>query len=66
MTRRVFLVGVMVLYKRGSIAQLIVGLIYCLVHLTVQLQAQPYIELTDDCAPQARPRAPSTPRLAPP
>jgi hypothetical protein len=38
MLRRLFLVGVLVVFRRGSITQLIIAVVFCAVFLTVQMQ----------------------------
>jgi len=48
MVRRLLLIGLFVLIERGSVTQLIVGLVYCLAHLLVQLKAAPYNMLGDN------------------
>lgn len=42
MTRRLFLVGVMVLIRRGQLVQLVYGTIFCAAYLLLQALAMPY------------------------
>ena len=48
MARRLVLVGIFVLIDRGSIAQLMAGTFFCLVYSLLQMQAAPYVHLSDD------------------
>lgn len=48
MLRRLILIGLFVLIRRGSLSQLIAGSVYCLFHLLAQCLAAPYRELHDD------------------
>lgn len=48
MSRRLVLVGIMVLAWRGSVVQLVLASVFCLVYLQLQLQAGPYRSLGDD------------------
>ena len=42
MTRRVFLVGIMVLVMRGTLSQLVIASIFCLTLGLLQMQANPF------------------------
>jgi len=48
MFRRLALVGIFVLIKRGSIVQLVVGVVFCAVWLLLQMQAAPFRHLGDN------------------
>ena len=48
MLRKAVLVGVMVVVDRGSVTQLVVGTIFCITYLLIQLQVNPYNDLGDD------------------
>jgi hypothetical protein len=48
MLRRLCLIGVFVLIKRGSFMQLIIGSAFCALFLLLQSQASPYVATSDD------------------
>ena len=50
MTRRLTLVGLFVIgpYSRGSLMQIVVAALFCIIFLTIQVQAKPYMEIHDD------------------
>ena len=48
MTRRLWLVGVMMLVERGTVTQLVMGTMFSLVYQLVQMQANPYLDQGDD------------------
>lgn len=50
MTRRLTLVGLFVIgpYGRGSLMQIVVAALFCIIFLTIQVQAKPYNEIHDD------------------
>jgi hypothetical protein len=48
MGRRLVLVGLFVLFERGSIRQVFVGSMFSIVYLLMQVQAEPYDLLADD------------------
>ena len=48
MSRRLVLVGFFILLQRGSVTQIIAGATYSLVHLLLQMQANPYRKLHDN------------------
>jgi hypothetical protein len=47
MVRRVVLVGVFVLVKRGSLTQLLTAIFFCASYLMVQTQAWPYLDVVE-------------------
>jgi hypothetical protein len=50
MARRFTLVGIFVLgpYPRGSLMQIIIAALFCIIFLTIQVQSKPYKEIHDD------------------
>ena len=50
MFRRVLIVGFFVIapYERGSLMQLLCGLLVCVVYLLIQQHAKPFVNTTDD------------------
>ena len=48
MLRKLVLVGVMVVYERGSVTQLVAGTVICAVYLFVQMHCAPYSDLGDE------------------
>lgn len=48
MFRRLFLVGIMVIVRRGSLTQLVIGSLFSVVYLLVQMQAMPFRSTADD------------------
>ena len=41
MSRRLVLVGVMVLVYRGSVTQLVLATVFCAIYLTIQMEVRP-------------------------
>ena len=48
MLRRLMLVGIFLLLWRGSVTQLVIGNVYSLTHLMLQMQAAPFVDTMDD------------------
>ena len=50
MCRRIVLVGIFVIgpYQRGTIMQLAIATLFCIIFLVIQLQAMPYRHLVDN------------------
>lgn len=51
MSRRFFLVGIMVTIQPGSVTQLVIGTLFCTLYLSIQMQVGPYEHIDNDlCA----------------
>ena len=48
MLRRLMLVGIFVLYERGSVMQLVFAAVFCAVYLLLQMSCMPYDRLSED------------------
>ena len=48
MVKRFFLVGIMVIVKRGTVTQLVVATMFCLVYFLFTMQTNPYEDPGDD------------------
>ena len=46
--RRLFFVGIMVLVYRGTVAQLVLGIVFSIAFLLLQMQANPFVDTGDD------------------
>ena len=45
MSRRVFLLGILILVERGSVTQIALGTVFCATYLLLVMQAGPYVEM---------------------